>query len=156
MANSTSWSRSAVVLIPASTSPSHCRPNDMKAKFFILSALAALLFAQGSRSVWDGVYTDEQAKRGKAAYSAQCAMCHGEDLMGSDETPALTGGAFLANWTSLSVNDLFERVRISMPANNPGHLTRQQNADILSYLFAFNKFPAGATELPTQGERLKE
>ena len=106
----------------------------MKAKltgFTIVAALAAVLFAQTSRSVWDGVYTDEQAKRGKAAYSAQCAMCHGEDLMGSDETPALTGGAFLANWTSLSVNDLFERVRVSMPANNPGHLTRQQDADIL-------------------------
>ena len=131
----------------------------MKAKltgFTIVAALAAVLFAQTSRSVWDGVYTDEQAKRGKAAYSAQCAMCHGEDLMGSDETPALTGGAFLANWTSLSVNDLFERVRVSMPANNPGHLTRQQDADILTWIFAFNKFPPGTTELPTQGESLKQ
>ncbi len=76
--------------------------------------------------------------------------------MGSDETPALTGGTFLANWTSLSVNDLFERVRVSMPANNPGHLTRQQDADILTWIFAFNKFPAGTTELPTQGESLKQ
>lgn len=128
----------------------------MRTGLGVLSIAGAVLFAQTSRSVWDGVYTDEQAKRGKAAYSAQCAMCHGEDLMGSDETPALTGGAFLANWTSLSVNDLFERVRVSMPANNPGHLTRQQDADILAYLFAFNKFPAGTTELPVQGERLKE
>jgi len=128
----------------------------MKAKVVILPALAAALFAQTSRSVWDGVYTDEQAKRGKAAYTTQCAMCHGEDLMGGDETPALTGGAFLANWTSLSVNDLFERVRVSMPANNPGHLTRQQDADILAWIFAFNKFPAGATELATQGENLKQ
>jgi mono/diheme cytochrome c family protein len=124
--------------------------------FTTVGALAAVLLAQTSRSVWDGVYTDEQAKRGKTAYSAQCAMCHGEDLMGSDETPALTGGAFLANWSSLSVNDLFERVRVSMPANNPGHLTRQQNADILTWIFAFNKFPAGAAELPTQGESLKQ
>jgi quinoprotein glucose dehydrogenase len=128
----------------------------MKPGLAVISIATAVLFAQTSRSVWDGVYTDEQAKRGKAAYSAQCAMCHGEDLMGSDETPALTGGAFLANWTSLSVNDLFERVRVSMPANNPGHLTRQQDADILTYLFAFNKFPAGTTELPTQGESLKQ
>jgi quinoprotein glucose dehydrogenase len=125
-------------------------------KLTVISAVAVVLIAQTPRSVWDGVYTDAQAQRGKAAYSAQCAMCHGADLMGSDETPALTGGAFLANWSTLSVNDLFERVRVSMPANNPGHLTRQQNADILSYLFAFNKFPAGAAELPTQGERLKE
>src|SRR5580692_6588744 len=108
-----------------------------------IAAFAVVLAAQTSHSVWDGVYTEAQAQRGKTAYSTQCAMCHGEDLMGSDETPALTGGAFLANWTSLSVNDLFERVRVSMPANNPGRLTRQQDADILTWIFAFNKFPGG-------------
>ena len=43
-----------------------------------------------------------------------------------------------------------------MPANNPGHLTRQQDADILTWIFAFNKFPAGTAELPTQGESLKQ
>jgi quinoprotein glucose dehydrogenase len=119
-------------------------------------AIAAIVLAQTSRSVWDGVYTEAQAQRGKTAYSALCAQCHGEELTGGDETPALTGGAFLANWTTLTVDDLFERVRVSMPANNPGHLTRQQNADILAYVFAFNKFPAGTAELPVQGEILKQ
>lgn len=122
----------------------------------MLIGIAGLLPAQTTRSVWDGVYTDEQAKRGKTVYSAQCAQCHGEEMAGGDETPPLTGAAFFANWNGLSVNELFERIRVSMPANNPGHLTRQQNADALAYIFAFNKFPAGTSELPVQGEILKE
>ncbi|PYR94394.1 MAG: class I cytochrome c, partial [Acidobacteria bacterium] len=35
-------------------------------------------------------------------------------------TPALTGGAFMANWDGLTVGDLFDRIRISMPADRPG------------------------------------
>jgi cytochrome c len=135
----------------------------MKIRISLISTMAILfigafhyLRAQTPRSVWDGVYTEEQAKRGKAFYSAQCGMCHGEDLMGSDETPPLTGAAFLSNWNGLTVNELFERIRVSMPANNPGKLGRQQNADILAYVFSFNKFPEGTVELPTQGEKLKE
>ena len=38
----------------------------------------------------------------------------------------------------------------------PGHLTRQQNADILAFLLSVNKFPAGKTELYRQSEMLKE
>ena len=73
------------------------------------------------------------------------------------KTPRSPAGRFFANWTTLSVNDLFgESSGSGCRPNNPGHLTRQQDADILSYLFAFNKFPPGSTELPTQGESLKQ
>jgi mono/diheme cytochrome c family protein len=109
-----------------------------------------------SRSVWDGVYTQEQSNRGSATYGQQCARCHGESLTGADEAPALAGGAFLANWDSLTVGDLFERIRISMPADRPGKLNREQIADIVSYLLSFNRFPAGKSELERQTEVLKE
>jgi S-disulfanyl-L-cysteine oxidoreductase SoxD len=112
--------------------------------------------SQPSRSVWDGVYTEEQANRGGALYGQQCSMCHGDSLTGADEAPALAGGAFLANWDGLTVGDLFERIRISMPADRPGKLNREQIADILSYLLAFNRFPAGKTELERQTEVLKQ
>ena len=108
------------------------------------------------RSVWDGVFTEQQAKRGEARYGQECAKCHGESLTGADEAPALAGGAFIANWDGLTVGDLFERIRISMPANRPGKLNREQIADILSYILAFNRFPAGKTELERQTEVLKE
>jgi mono/diheme cytochrome c family protein len=109
-----------------------------------------------SRSVWDGVYTQQQANRGGALYGQECSGCHGESLTGADEAPALSGGAFLANWDGLTVGDLFERIRISMPADRPGKLNREKIADILSYILNFNRFPAGNTELERQTEVLKQ
>jgi glucose/arabinose dehydrogenase/mono/diheme cytochrome c family protein len=119
-------------------------------------AIASIAVAQTSRLVGAGVYTQEQANRGKTAYTAQCVSCHGAEMRGNDETPGLTGDAFLANWRQRSVDDLFEKVRVSMPADKPGSLSRQTNVDILAYILAVNKFPAGNTELGAQTEVLKE
>ena len=130
----------------------------MKNRIAIAAILGfAALYAQtsGSRSVWDGVYTGDQAKRGAALYSQNCSMCHGDTLGGGDEAPALAGGEFLSNWNGLTVGDLFERIRTSMPFNKPQSLNRETNAAILSYILSVNKFPAGSTELPTQTEVLK-
>ena len=109
-----------------------------------------------TRSVWDGVFTEEQAKRGEALYQKECKSCHGETLAGGESAPPLTGGAFLSNWNGLTLGDLFERIRKTMPQNSPGKLNRQQNADILAYTLNANKFPAGKTELSRQAEFLKE
>lgn len=68
----------------------------------------------------------------------------------------MTGPAFLANWDGLSVADLSERVRVSMPPNNLGRLSRQQIVDILSYVLSVNSFPAGKTELDPKAELLKQ
>ena len=85
---------------------------------------------QESASVWDGVFTDEQAKRGEVAYRQECSNCHGPELEGADMTPPLIGGGFTANWNDLSVGDLYERIRTTMPLDKPGTLSRQQNADV--------------------------
>ena len=111
---------------------------------------------KGSRSVWEGVYTKEQAKRGELLYVQNCSSCHGPDLSGNDEAAALSGPAFLASWDGLSVNDLSNRVRVSMPPNNLGRLSRQQIVDILSYVLSFNSFPAGNAELDPKAELLKQ
>jgi S-disulfanyl-L-cysteine oxidoreductase SoxD len=137
----------------------------MLAAFFtVLQAQPAARYLQApappsdadSRSVWDGVYTNEQADRGHSVYHSQCEVCHGETLLGGDEVPPLAGPQFLANWNGLTVGDLFERIRKSMPANDPGKLSSQQNADVLAYLFSFNEFPAGKMELPHDAELLKQ
>jgi mono/diheme cytochrome c family protein len=111
---------------------------------------------QAQRTVWDGVYNEEQAKRGEAAYVNECSNCHGRDLAGADMTPGLTGYAFMANWDSLTLGDLVDRIRISMPQNRPGTLSRQQTVDVVAYLLRFNEFPAGKEELPREAQVLKE
>lgn len=121
-----------------------------------LYLLRAQAPAAESRSVWEGVYTDEQAKRGEPIYRKECAVCHGDMLTGGESAPPLSGGAFLANWNGLTMGDLFDRIRKTMPQSNPGRLTRQQDADILAFMLSVNKFPSGKTELYRQSEMLKE
>jgi mono/diheme cytochrome c family protein len=108
------------------------------------------------QSVWDGIYTDEQARRGAPLYSEKCARCHGPDLTGGETAPALASAEFKGNWSGLSVDDLFERIKISMPQDNPGSLSRQQTADILAFVLSKGGFPAGGTELPREAEILKQ
>ena len=112
--------------------------------------------APPARSVWDGVYTEEQAKRGEPIYRKECAACHGDQLTGGESAPPLTGGAFLSNWNGLTLADLFDRIKKTMPQTAPGKLTRQQNSDVLAFMLSMNKFPAGKTELYKQSEMLKE
>ncbi len=119
-------------------------------------ALYSNLHAQGTRSVWDGVYTQDQAKQGQALYNESCSSCHGDTLMGGESAPALTGGEFLSNWNGLTLGDLFERIRTTMPQNRPGSLSREKNAQILAYILSVGQFPAGKTELAQQTEVLKE
>ena len=118
-------------------------------------AATALLGAAGP-SVWDGVYTADQAKRGETAYLQACAGCHGTGLEGGDMTPPLVGGAFTSNWNNLTVGDLFERIRTTMPLDSPGRLSRPQTADVIAFMLNANAWPAGTTELPPDPPALKQ
>lgn len=111
---------------------------------------ATALMAQTPRTVWDGVFTAEQAAQGKVLFEAKCAMCHGVDLNGAEMAPALSGAGFISNWSGVSVAELATRIHTSMPANDPGSLTNQQVALAIAYILSFNQFPAGATALPAE------
>lgn len=108
-------------------------------------------------STRDGVYTAEQADSGRAGYRKSCASCHRESLMGSGATaPALAGEDFMAEWTGQTADDLFEKIQTTMPADHPGTLSREQNADILAYILQVNKLPAGKNRLPSDEDALKQ
>ena len=121
----------------------------------LLCLSGAALAATGS-SVWDGVYTPEQAKRGESAYLQACASCHGTGLEGGDMTPPLVGGAFTSNWNDLTAGDLFERIRTTMPLDAPGRLSRPQTADVIAFILKANGWPAGTGELPADPGALKQ
>ena len=108
------------------------------------------------RSVWDGVYSGDQAKRGGKVYTTECVRCHGEQLEGGGEVKPLSGAGFLANWNGVSLGEMLDRTRTSMPDDNPGTLSRQQVVDVLAYLLSANKFPAGDAELPREAEALNQ
>jgi mono/diheme cytochrome c family protein len=121
-----------------------------------LILLVGAVSAQQSATVWDGVYSTEQADRGKAAYGKECSSCHGAALDGSGTAPPLAGADFKGNWNGQTADDLLEKMQTSMPADQPGRLTRDQNADILAFLFSSNGFPAGSKALPTDAALLQK
>ena len=99
------------------------------------------------KSTSSGVFTEEQAKRGAAAYNANCGVCHGSDLLSTDrEVSNLTGGAF-QRWTGKTVAELFEVTRDTMPPKEERSLDDQIYLDIVTYILRFNKIPAGNEEL---------
>ncbi|MBC7505842.1 MAG: cytochrome c [Sandarakinorhabdus sp.] len=116
---------------------------------------ADALQAQSSgRSVWDGVYSPAQADRGQAVFTARCAACHGATLGGTGEAPGLSGGEFVSHYDQLTVGDLFERVRTTMPQNDPATLSRDEYADVVAFLLKSNGFPSGMAALDRRTEVL--
>jgi len=107
-----------------------------------------------ARTVWDGVFTADQATQGKAAYGNKCSICHGAELLGQEMAPPLSGALFLGNWSGQSVGDLFGRIKTTMPASDPGSLSSAETALITAYILSFNQFPAGATALPSDDASL--
>lgn len=107
------------------------------------------------RSVWEGIYTMAQAERGEALYAVGCAHCHGPDLAGGEMAPAITGGDFRWKWDGISVGQLFERLRVTMPLDAPERMTRDEKADVLAFMLRVNDYPAGETELPGRAEMLE-
>jgi len=115
--------------------------------------VAATMAAQ-PRTVWDGIYTDEQAARGETLYAERCAKCHGDTLGGQESAPALTGTTFYSNWEGEMLEPLFDRLRTTMPQDKPGSLSRAQNADILAHMLRAGGFPAGPMPLDGQAGAL--
>ncbi len=106
-----------------------------------------------AKSMWEGVYTEQQAQRGAETQSGACAKCHGNRLNGAGEpdqpsSPAIARTSFLHKWNGQTALVLFEYVRTKMPLDNPGQLTDQQVIDAIAQMFALSGAPAGDTELP--------
>jgi quinoprotein glucose dehydrogenase len=128
--------------------------NCLAYALLVLVVVGQATSAQSStKSVVDGVYTEEQARRGDAVSKANCMSCHGDRLTG-DMGPALAGAEFLGNWDGETAAVLFEKIKTTMPQGSEGSLTARQTADVMAYLFQLNKFPAGQTELSTDAGEL--
>jgi cytochrome c5 len=109
--------------------------------------------AQETPSVWTGVFTGEQAERGRAAYTKYCSRCHGEDLAGRRDYP-LSGERFFDHWEAHTLDHLFRLIRDSMPPDAINAVDINDKRDIMAYLLKQNGFPAGPTELSLDSDVL--
>jgi S-disulfanyl-L-cysteine oxidoreductase SoxD len=134
----------------------------------IMGAAVALLPALGfsaaaqapapsaaAKSIWDGAFTDAQATRGQERYKTACAACHAEDLLGA-QGPPLVGQAFMDRWAGSPVFDMVQVIKQSMPQEAPDSLGMPAYVDIVGFLLKSNGVPAGATELPTEPDALRQ
>jgi cytochrome c553 len=113
----------------------------------VLLACAAPAGAAAQRTVWDGVYTEAQAERGRAAYTTECSGCHAPDLRGDNTSPSLVGMSFAFLWGGATLGALFERVEEIMPPERPGSLSNQTYRDILAFVLSANGYPDGPHDL---------
>jgi mono/diheme cytochrome c family protein len=124
----------------------------------IVAAVAAVRAGQvPPRSAKEGVYTIEQAARGKTVYDQQCASCHGNMATVTPEMAALLNDSGFQNlWRDRSLARLFSRIRETMPQDKPGSLSPEQTAEIIAYILSANQLPAGDAVLPHDLEILKD
>lgn len=124
-----------------------------------------------ARSVLDGAYTTEQAKRGRGHYEKRCVLCHldrgqgyeampeivGQSLEreGDPEAPPIAGEAFQKKWGGRNAWDLFSTMVNTMPVGGARSLAQQEYADVLAYMLELNKFPAGQGELTPARDQLE-
>lgn len=94
---------------------------------------------EATRSVWDGVYTEEQAERGRKIFRTQCADCH--------QTEEFKMGY-------RTVKDIFSS-RDSMPEISPGSVSGEDYADLIAYILSANGFPSGKEELEANADVLE-
>jgi mono/diheme cytochrome c family protein len=111
--------------------------------------------ASETTSVWQGVYTEEQATRGKARYFAACAACHGGPLQGDSDSPELAGTAFMKRWDDQPVAVLFAFATSKMPVGRPGNLGDQGYADVIAFILTTNGFPNGEREFLANEQALE-
>jgi cytochrome c len=122
----------------------------------MLAATTGAVAARQTQTVNDGVYTTEQAVRGKKGYAVYCESCHAADLGGTNSgdsgAPPLRRDGFMEG---SDANALFTKTRETMPFDAPASLSVDGYLDILAYIFQENGFPAGRQALSADQESLK-
>jgi mono/diheme cytochrome c family protein len=101
------------------------------------------------KTVLDGVFSEGQARRGKAVYTTHCSACHGDALEGVS-APQLTGAHFLERWREDTLDTFYNFIRENMPFGRDPNAERMPDSDyldILTHILNMNGYRTGADEL---------
>lgn len=130
------------------------------------SAAGAQAWAQVTpTTIWDGVYSEAQARRGEQVFKTECSYCHKEDLSGGffddglGRAPALAGkrafdSSFMDRWGGQTLGDMIATIAATMPQKRPASLTLDNYIDVATYLLSKNDVPHGASDLPSDVDTL--
>jgi cytochrome c5 len=91
-------------------------------------------------SVRDGVFTENQAARGRQTFETTCRSCH--------TLAEHTGNRFAAKWEGASVVDIFDVISNTMPEGNPGSLTAEEYVSVIAYFLMETGYRGGKQDLP--------
>ncbi|WP_186767191.1 c-type cytochrome [Devosia ginsengisoli] len=94
-------------------------------------------------------FTEAQVASGKAAFDANCAVCHGDTLTNNTYGPPLAGEFFHENWEGAAAADLVAKVH-TMPPSAPDSLSAEVYADMAAYILSVNGLPAGTEPLTAE------
>jgi len=131
----------------------------MLSRLLLVVAVASVLVVSrlGAQSteprIWQGVYSDAQAARGRDGFNASCLRCHAADLSGTT-APALKGDRFQTTFGNEPIDRLFLKIRDTMPPNFGTSLDDQAKLDVVTYILQTNGYPAGPGELKLASEDL--
>ena len=109
----------------------------------IAAIVATLTVQEARRSTADGIYSADQADRGRERYASTCQGCHAADLTGGVGS-ALKGDKFKSDWGGLPLARLFERIR-TMPPNAGAPQPEAAAIELLAHVLSENGFPPGET-----------
>ncbi|HLH00065.1 MAG TPA: cytochrome c [Bryobacteraceae bacterium] len=114
-----------------------------------LVLLAAIASGQSSQP---GVFSADQAKHGQRIVGEKCGACHGNDLDGGQEAPALKGDPFWSEWDQQTARSLYSRIISTMPPDSPGTLDEKDVIDIVAFIVHENGVPQSSKAVLSASE----
>ncbi len=95
-----------------------------------------------------------QADAGKQHYNRYCVDCHRPSLRGSAHGPELAGTEFLGIWGSRSTEDLFLRIKNTMPPGGNADLADGDYLNVVAYILQANGGVVGPDALSMEAPRI--
>ena len=82
---------------------------------------------------------------GSSAFVANRMVCHGDNMSGLGEAPAIAGKAMMINFGARTTKDLFDTIKAEMPFGAPGSLSDETYTNLVAFILHANGAATGST-----------